>query len=85
MQRYLTVSEAARKLGVRPRAISDLFYQRRLADDFAQIIGGRRLIRLEDLEIIRSALIHADQLDTDRKTQDLKPNATPKKVARKGV
>src|SRR4051794_21028114 len=39
----LTVSEAARRLGVRPRDLSDLFYQRRLPDDLCPLVGGRRL------------------------------------------
>ena len=41
---YLTVSEVARRLGVRPRDVSDLFYQRRLSDELCPVVGGRRLI-----------------------------------------
>ena len=42
--RHLSVSEAARRLGARPRDISDLFYKRRLSDHSCPIVGGRRLI-----------------------------------------
>ena len=43
-QFYVSVSEVARRIGVPPRAISDLFYGRELRDDLCPIIGGRRLI-----------------------------------------
>lgn len=41
---YLSVSEVARRLGARPKDISDLFYQRRLDDRRCPIVAGRRLI-----------------------------------------
>lgn len=59
---YLTVSEAARELSgtcggvVRPRDISDLFYQRELRDDLCPLVGGRRMIPTDYLPLI------ADQL-----------------------
>jgi len=56
MHNYLTVSDAARRLNVRPRAISDLFYQRQLGDDECPIIGGRRLIPMSYLVAIEAAL-----------------------------
>ena len=54
--RYLIVSEAARRLGARPKDISDLFYQRILDDDKCPIVGGRRQISEEDLPLIEAAL-----------------------------
>jgi hypothetical protein len=53
---HLSVSEAARTLGANPRDISDLFYRRQLRDDLAPIVGGRRLIPVEYLDLIRMAL-----------------------------
>ena len=38
---HLSVSEAAREIGARPKDISDLFYKRELRDDLAPIVGGR--------------------------------------------
>jgi hypothetical protein len=42
--KYRSVSEVARVLGVRPRDVSDLFYQRLARDDMCPVVGGRRLI-----------------------------------------
>ena len=62
MTDFMTVSEAAReleakmRLSVPPRAISDLFYQRRLPDKLAPIIGGRRLISRSALPQIAKLL-----------------------------
>jgi hypothetical protein len=53
---YLTVSDVARRLGVRPRDISDLFYSRRLADTHCPVVGGRRLIPEHLLPAIASIL-----------------------------
>ena len=54
--RYLSVSQAARHLGVKPKTISDLFYRRELPDDAAPIVAGRRIIPESYLEIIAMAL-----------------------------
>ena len=56
---YLSVSEAARRLGARPRDISDLFYRRALRDDLCPIVGGRRLIPDHYLDMILAALRRA--------------------------
>lgn len=53
---YLSVSQAASKLNARPRDISDLFYRRRLRDDLCPIVGGRRLIREDYLDMLASVL-----------------------------
>ena len=52
----LAVSEAARLLRANPKDISDLFYRRELRDDLCPIEGGRRLIPLDYLPMIRAAL-----------------------------
>ena len=44
MEQWFFVSEAARRVGCRPRDISDLFYNRLIPDDACPIVGGRRLI-----------------------------------------
>jgi hypothetical protein len=56
MKDVLSVSTAARLLGVRPRDISDLFYQRKLSDGLCPLVGGRRLINREHLPLIKAAL-----------------------------
>ena len=53
---YLTVSEVARRLHVRPRAVSDLFYQRALSDERCPVVGGRRLIPRDYLPAVAGAL-----------------------------
>jgi hypothetical protein len=61
MPKQLTVSDVARSLGVAPRAISDLFYARRLDDRRCPILGGRRLIPAEYVNEIRRVVLGATQ------------------------
>jgi len=56
MPNQLTVSEIARRMGVSPRVISDLFYQRQLSDEICPVIGGRRFIPADYLPVIEAAL-----------------------------
>lgn len=56
MQNQLSVSEVARRIGAKPKDISDLFYQRELRDDLCPIIAGRRIIPESYLDMIRMAL-----------------------------
>lgn len=56
MATYFTVSDAARRYGVRPRDISDLFYSRVLDDQACPLVGGRRLIPAEYMPVIEAAL-----------------------------
>jgi hypothetical protein len=53
---FVSVSDVARELGVRPSQVSQLFYERRLRDDLAPIVGGRRLIPSELVDVIRMEL-----------------------------
>jgi hypothetical protein len=64
MGRFVIVSEAARQIGVAPRAISDLFYARRLDDERCPVVGGRRLIPLDYLPVVEAALRAAGRLLT---------------------
>jgi hypothetical protein len=62
---YLSVSEAARRLGAKPKDISDLFYRRALRDDLCPIVAGRRLIPDSYLPMVRMALHRAGRsMDT---------------------
>lgn len=61
-KQFFVVSEVARRYGIAPRAISDLFYSRRLDDRRCQIIGGKRLIPAEYLPAIEEALREAGHL-----------------------
>ena len=71
---FLSVSEAARLIGTRPKAISDLLYQRELRDDLCPIVGGRRLIPRSFLPRIRRVLVERGLLaDTE---------ATPRRLGR---
>lgn len=56
---YVNVSDVARRLGARPRDISDLFYKRALRDDLCPVSGGRRMIPIDYIEVIRAALKRA--------------------------
>jgi hypothetical protein len=56
MPRFLVVSDVARRLATRPRAISDLFYQRKLSDARCPIVGGRRLIPEDYLPVVEAVL-----------------------------
>lgn len=55
-ENLLSVSEVARRLGAKPKDISDLFYSRQLRDDIAPILAGRRLIPETYIHVIRNVL-----------------------------
>ena len=63
MSDFLTVSEVMWRLGIRPRDVSDLFYQRRLDDLECPIIGGRRFIPHHYLPLIRAAVPGVDRAE----------------------
>lgn len=56
---HISVSEAARRLGAKPKDISDLFYRRVLRDDLCPIVAGRRLIPENYLCMVAHALKRA--------------------------
>lgn len=70
---YLSVSEAARELGAKPKQISDLLYQRELRDDLCPIVAGRRLIPRSYLPTVASVLAERGFIDT---TTDLVESRT---------
>jgi len=49
---YLSVSEAAPRLGAKPKDISDQSYRRALRNDHCPIVAGRRLIPDDYLDMI---------------------------------
>ena len=55
------VSEVARQLGVPPRTISDLFYERILSDEICPVIGGRRIIPVHYVPVIAGILAERRQ------------------------
>jgi hypothetical protein len=62
MAKFLTVSEVARRIGARPRDISDSFYRRELRDDICPILAGRRLIPESYIEEVARTLRLRGQL-----------------------
>jgi hypothetical protein len=50
MPDYLSVSQAAVRLGARPKDISDAFYLRRLDCDRCPVFAGRRMIPADYVE-----------------------------------
>ena len=56
MDNHLSVSDVARRIGARPRDISDLFYRRELRDDRCPVIAGRRLIPSSYIPMVLAAL-----------------------------
>ena len=63
MRNYLSVSQVARRLGVRPREISDLFYGRELRDDLCPVVGNRRLIPESYVEEVAETLRRSREQD----------------------
>ncbi len=53
---YMSVGEVARKLGVRPPQVSDLFCKGVLRDDLCPVIAGRRLVSPEIVPVIAMEL-----------------------------
>ena len=56
MVELLSVGDVARRLNVRPSQVTQLFYERRLRDDLCPIVGGRRLIPQDYVEVIAMEL-----------------------------
>ena len=60
-----SISEIARRLGIPPRLISDLFYARKLDERRCPLVGNRRVIPLDYLPEIEAALRKAGYLSTE--------------------
>ena len=56
MPEVVSVSSLARRYGIAPRKISDLFYSRKLDEEICPVIAGRRLIPAEYAPTIEAAL-----------------------------
>ena len=56
MSDVLFVGDVAKKLGVRPQQITALFYERRIRDDVCPVVGGRRIIPPEAVDVIAMEL-----------------------------
>ncbi len=56
MVELLSVGDVARRLNVRPSQVTQLFYERRLRDDLCPIVGGRRLIPQDYVDVIAMEL-----------------------------
>ena len=52
----LSVGDVARRLGVRPSQVTQLFYERRIRDDRCPIVGGRRIIPDDFVAVIAMEL-----------------------------
>jgi hypothetical protein len=69
MPSFFSVSALARRFGVAPRKISDLFYSRRLSDEICPVVDGRRIIPAAYVSSVESALRETGTLkveDRDR-------------------
>jgi hypothetical protein len=53
---YLGISDVARKFGIPPKVISQLFYERRLNEEVCPIVNGRRRIPASYVDIIAMVL-----------------------------
>ncbi len=56
MNDCLSVGDVARRLGVPPRQITNMFYNRRLRDDLCPVFAGRRVIPLAYVKVISREL-----------------------------
>ncbi len=64
MPDHMTTGQIAQQLGVNPRRISDLFYQRVVSADDAPVVSGMRLIPSRKLTAIAAALRRKGWLPT---------------------
>lgn len=62
MPTMLNIADAARRLGVPPRVLSDGFYAGTLTDKHCERISGRRVIREDQLSAIATELRKAGKL-----------------------
>ena len=62
MPTLLTIKEAAKRLGIPPRRISDAAYQGLLSDELFHFIGGPRMIAETALPLIGKLLRQSGRL-----------------------
>lgn len=65
MPSYETASSLARKVGCRPRDISDLFYCRILDESRCPVVQGRRLIPPDYIPVVEQALRERGKLPAE--------------------
>lgn len=58
----MKVSDVARQLGCAPTAVTQLWYQRKLPDNLAPVVRGRRDIPPDAIPQIREALAKCGKL-----------------------
>ena len=56
MPQFFAVSDLARQINCPPRDISDLLYARFIPDDECPVVGGRRLIPAQYVNVIATKL-----------------------------
>jgi hypothetical protein len=59
---YLSISQAADELGVKPRVISDLLYARDLELNRCPVFAGRRVIEKNYLPALRRVLVERGKI-----------------------
>lgn len=67
MSDYLSVGQAADRLGVPPRAITSAFYDRKLDTDRCPLMAGRRMIPIDYLDGIAFELRRLGKLPREIK------------------
>jgi hypothetical protein len=60
---FFSLSDVARRFGIAPRVLSDLFYQRKLDDARRVVIGSQRLIPANYLPEIEAVLREAGKIE----------------------
>lgn len=66
---FVTVSEAAEQVGVLPRRLSDLFYQRKLCQKTCPVVGRARIIPASYLERIKAVLAREERIKAARNSE----------------
>ena len=65
MEKVYSISELARKLGIAPRKISDLFYFRKLDEAQCPMVGMRRIIPESYVATVKRVLRETGAFDRD--------------------
>jgi hypothetical protein len=61
---YLSITQAAVELGIKPRIISDLLYARALDLNRCPVFAGRRVIEMSYLPALRRVLVQHGKIET---------------------